>query len=99
MEFTKFSVKSDGTVSASGKDQNGSFMVRGTISEDLAVSAMKIYADHCVFLWGQASFVRTHLASLSPAEKAMAIDEIDAFDGDWGFEEDGKEGTFHIEAQ
>ena len=86
-------------MNANGADANGTFIVRGEVRPDLTFSAMKMYPDHCVFLWGNTSIEESKLV-MSDWNNPVPLEEIDAFQGNWGFEEEGRsEGTFSIQLQ
>ena len=86
-------------MNANGADANGTFIIRGEVRPDLTFSAMKMYPDHCVFLWGNTSIEESKLV-MSDWNNPVPLEEIDAFQGNWGFEEEGRsEGTFSIQLQ
>ena len=51
-------------MSANGVDLNGTFIVKGLITLDMLFSAIKLYPDHCVHLWGNANLDESKLMML-----------------------------------
>ena len=96
MVFERFKVQSDtGQITANGVDANGTFIVRGTVKLDLSFTAMKMYPDHCVFLWGNSTLDENKLA-MADWNNPVPLEEIDSFIGEWGFEEGSSLGSFKI---
>ena len=95
MLFQKFAISEKGSVSASGTDINGAFMVDGQVEQNLSFRGQKTYPDHCVYLWGTASIDESKLM-MADWNKPVPLEEIDHFQGKWGFEIDNAEGTFQI---
>ena len=56
---------------------------------------MKMYPDHCIFMWGEA-FIDDSKLAVHDWNRAMPFEEIDRFEGKWGFDEAHAEGTFQI---
>ena len=94
MQFQKLQIHSTGQVTAQGGDANGMFIVRGDVKPDLTFSAMKMYPDHAVFLWGQAGISAENAGAAASA--TPPLEQIDSFQGEWGFEENESMGTFQI---
>ena len=80
-------------MNANGSDANGAFIIRGEVKPDLTFQAMKMYPDHCVFLWGKWSIDESKL-NWSDWNNPVPLEEIDGFSGNWGFEQGRSEGTF-----
>ena len=79
MNINKFETTSGGKMLANGADCNGTFVVRGKVDPFmLSFQATKMYPDHCVFVWGQAS--------IQANKQDVQLSDIDVFQGDWGFE-------------
>ena len=95
MTFQKFKIQENGSITANGADSHGTFIVRGQVKPELTFSAMKMYPDHCVFLWGNAGIDENKLA-MSDWNSPPPLEEVDSFEGEWGFEEGTKEGNYGI---
>ena len=68
-------------MTANGLDANGTFLIRGEIRPDnLSFQAMKMYPDHCVYLWGDSNIDDSKL-TMSDWNNPVPIEEIDAFTG------------------
>ena len=94
MMFERLVVQADtGKITANGADANGTFIVRGEVKPDFSFSAMKMYPDHCVFLWGNSSVDESKLA-MADWNNPVPFEEIDSFVGEWGFEAGSSMGTF-----
>ena len=61
----------------------------------MVVNCMKMYPDHCVYFWGEASIDESKLTMVD-WNNPVPLDEIDSFTGKWGFEVGHPEGTFQI---
>ena len=57
---------------------------------------MKMYPDHCVFLWGNAGIDERKL-EMGDWNCPVSLEEVDSFTGEWGFEEARPEGSFEIQ--
>ena len=54
-----------------------------------------MYPDHCIFMWGEA-FIDDSKLAVHDWNRALPYEEIDRFEGKWGFDEAHAEGTFQI---
>ena len=89
-------IEETGQVTANGMDANGTFIVRGEVNpNDLTFTGLKLYPDHCVFLWGNAAIDDSKMATVD-WNSPVPLEEIDQFTGEWGFEEGQPQGSFQI---
>ena len=59
---------------------------------------MKMYPDHCVYLWGNAEIDECKLA-IADWNCPVPLEEVDSLNGYWGFEEALPQGTFEIQQE
>ena len=85
MVFPKLKIFESGQIQGSGGDANGTFILRGQVKPDLSFTAMKLYPDHCVYLWGHGEIQEDKL-NMADWNQPVPFEEIDSFSGEWGFE-------------